>query len=474
MFEAVSTRIHEVIAIRIHEVIDTRIHEVVSIRIHEVIAIRIREVIVIQIHEVIVTRLREVVSTGIRKVVPLEFLQFSPLEFVDSSQPKFVNGYLMVTRPEINRRCWSPRNKLHIWKPRFRLRSNSFAWLSLVRASDIETLRQNLPSSVLLSENWDRELRLVDQALGEFIPMLSSASARLFSLHPRRALTVNFHFLHECNFSCKFCFATFDDWKHTGEFRPLTHEGRMKVVGELGRTFTKITFAGGEPTLEPRLPDMLQMAKSQGALTNIVTNGSKVTPAWVNDNQVLIDFLTLSADSDRPETHVRLGRATRQNVSLSAQHYIDIGRAALRLGMKLKLNSVVTTVNQDEDIASFVRAVAPIRWKILQAMPIPGQNDRYIHSLIPPMDKFWQYVKRHEEALSGSGIRVVPETIEDIRTSYIMVDPTGRFFDDSKGRYQYSRPILDVGLEAAFGDVVFNLDKFTGRGGCADFTEKMK
>jgi radical S-adenosyl methionine domain-containing protein 2 len=68
----------------------------------------------------------------------------------------------------------------------------------------------------------------------------------------------------------------------------------------------------------------------------------------------------------------------------------------------------------------------------------------------------------------------VPETIEDIRTSYIMVDPAGRFFDDSQGRYQYSRPILAVGLEAAFGDVVFNLDKFRGRGGCADFAEKIK
>lgn len=304
--------------------------------------------------------------------------------------------------------------------------------------------------------------------------MLSTASTRLLSAGTRKALTANFHFLHECNFRCKFCFATFDDWKHAGEFRPLTQEGRMKVVGELGRMFTKVTFAGGEPMLEPKLPDMLRMAKSQGALTNIVTNGSKLTSAWLDDNHTLIDFLTLSADSDRPETHVRLGRATRRNVPLSAQHYIGIGAAALRLGMKLKLNTVVTTANQDEDISAFVRAVAPMRWKILQAMPIPGQNDRYIDALIPPQEKFWQYVKRHEEALSRSGIRVVPETIEDIRTSYIMVDPAGRFFDDSKGRYQYSRPILDVGLDAAFGDVVFNLDKFNGRGGCADFADKMK
>jgi radical S-adenosyl methionine domain-containing protein 2 len=189
--------------------------------------------------------------------------------------------------------------------------------------------------------------------------MLRNASICLLSSRARRALTANFHFLHECNFRCKFCFATFDDWKHADEFRPLTHEGRMKVVRELGRTFAKITFAGGEPTLEPRLPDMLQMAKSQGALTNVVTNGSKVTPAWLEDNRTLIDFLTLSADSDRPETHVRLGRATRRNVPLSVQHYIAISRAALRLGMKLKLNSVVATVNQDEDISSFVKAVAP-------------------------------------------------------------------------------------------------------------------
>ena len=49
--------------------------------------------------------------------------------------------------------------------------------------------------------------------------------------------------------------------------------------------------------------------------------------------------------------------------------------------------------------------------------------------------------------------------------SYAMIAPNGCFFDNSRGVYRYSRPILEVGLLAAFGDVGFSQDKFIKRGG---------
>lgn len=49
--------------------------------------------------------------------------------------------------------------------------------------------------------------------------------------------------------------------------------------------------------------------------------------------------------------------------------------------------------------------------------------------------------------------------------SYIMVDPQGRFFQNSpcSAGYEYSQPILGVGAEKAFSQVNFDVDKFSSR-----------
>ena len=49
--------------------------------------------------------------------------------------------------------------------------------------------------------------------------------------------------------------------------------------------------------------------------------------------------------------------------------------------------------------------------------------------------------------------------------SYVMVDPAGRFFDNVAGVHRYSRPINEVGVEAALGEVTVDPDKFQFRNG---------
>ena len=56
-----------------------------------------------------------------------------------------------------------------------------------------------------------------------------------------------------------------------------------------------------------------------------------------------------------------------------------------------------------------------------------------------------------------------------IRGAYIMVDPQGRFFDSTRGAHHYSRPILKVGMDAAFAEVDFDPTKFHDRDGDADY-----
>jgi len=286
----------------------------------------------------------------------------------------------------------------------------------------------------------------------------------------RLPLTVNFHFIRACNFRCKYCYATFTDSVESNPRGLLPHDDLLAIVRQLARRFTKITFAGGEPTLYRRLPELFAAAKAEGALVNLVTNGSRIDAAWLADNAHHLDLLTLSADSAAEATMAAIGRADSAGTALSPDHYIGLARAARLAGIEVKLNTVVTTLNAEDDMVAFVRDLAPSRWKLLQAAPVAGQNDAHIALLTPSRERFDRYVTRHEDALAFSGIRIVPEPVEVIRGSYVMVDPLGRFFDSATGRHRYSRPILGIGVDTSWAEVAFDEGKFLARGGAADFT----
>jgi radical S-adenosyl methionine domain-containing protein 2 len=289
------------------------------------------------------------------------------------------------------------------------------------------------------------------------------------TLTNRLPFTANFHFLRACNFRCRYCYATFADSIDSDPRGLLSHDQLIAVVRQLARRFTKLTFAGGEPTLYRRLPELLAAAKAEGALVNLVTNGSRLDPARLASFAGSLDFLTLSADSADAATMAAIGRADAAGRALPADHYLSLAVAARTVGIGLKLNTVVTTLNTKDDMAAFVRALAPSRWKLLQAAPVAGQNDAFIATLSPAREDFDGYVARHAAALVDTAIRLVPEPIEVIRGSYVMVDPLGRFFDSATGRHRYSRPLLDVGVDVARGDVAFDEAKFSARGGTADW-----
>ena len=69
---------------------------------------------------------------------------------------------------------------------------------------------------------------------------------------------------------------------------------------------------------------------------------------------------------------------------------------------------------------------------------------------------------------SVKGVKVVPEDNDLMTDSYVMADPLGRFFDNTKGSYTYSRPILQIGVQDALQDVKINPEKFFARGGKYD------
>ena len=205
--------------------------------------------------------------------------------------------------------------------------------------------------------------------------------------------SVNFHLWKPCNMRCRFCFATFQDVGQ--DVLPSGHlprEGCLSVVEALASAgFDKINFAGGEPTLCPWLPDLIRRAREFGCTTSVVTNGSRITPEWLDHVDGCLDWAALSIDTVDPQKLEASGRTTRDG-PLSENDYLGAIDMLKERGIRLKINTVVTRNNCDEDLTGFITKARPERWKLLQVLPIRGQNDGLVDDQVITAEQFAGYV----------------------------------------------------------------------------------
>ncbi len=153
---------------------------------------------------------------------------------------------------------------------------------------------------------------------------------------------------------------------------------------------------------------------------------------------------------------------------MSEYEYLHIADMLKSRGIRFKLNTVVTRSNYEEDLTGFVIEANPERWKLLQVLPIKGQNDTLVDNLLITEKQFACYVARNR-SVESEGIAVIAESNDKMTGSYIMVDPAGRFFDNMTGRHVYSGPINEIGVEAALKEVSIDTEKFRLRGGLYDW-----
>ncbi|NPE29030.1 radical SAM protein [Methanococcoides sp. SA1] len=278
--------------------------------------------------------------------------------------------------------------------------------------------------------------------------------------------SVNFHLWEPCNMSCKFCFASFQDVKKT--ILPkghLPHEEAIAVVKQLADLgFEKITFAGGEPTLCPWLPELIRLAKDLGMTTMLVTNGSRLTDKFLEKNRRSLDWIAISIDSLNCSTNSSIGRTLLGKHALSADYYDTIIQKIKFYGYGLKINTVVNRYNYQEDMLPLIQKANPKRWKVLQVLPIKGQNDKEIDDMKISREDFQLFIDTHKAVKC-----MIPEDNEAMIGSYVMVDPAGRFFDDTSGFHNYSQSILKQGAYEAIKEMNYDFEKFILREGVYDW-----
>lgn len=285
--------------------------------------------------------------------------------------------------------------------------------------------------------------------------------------------SVNFHLWEPCNMRCKFCFATFQDVKQS--ILPKGHlpkEQAIEVVKQLASSgFEKITFAGGEPTLCPWLSDLISAAKDAGLTTMIVSNGSKLSDDFLIQNKAKLDWIALSIDSLNANTNIASGRAISGKIPFHLAYYTALIDRVKKHGYQLKINSVINAKNFNENMTEFICYAKPKRWKLFQVLSVTGQNDQHIAKFKISGEQFQVFINTHSTVKDFTTI--VTESDTQMIGSYVMVDPAGRFYDNTTGSHNYSQPILEIGCQLAMQQVNYNYSKFVSRGGIYDWNKEV-
>ena len=235
----------------------------------------------------------------------------------------------------------------------------------------------------------------------------------------------------------------------------------------------KINFVGGEPMLHPHLEAWIVASKSCGLTTSIVSNGTRMTEGWLTKMRPHLDWLGLSIDASNDEMHALMGRGLKGEIASGFSRHLELStkvwEIARRLGYGLKLNTVVTSVNSDDDMSELVGFLKPHRWKIFKVLRIEGENDGRVEPLLISQEQFEEYMVRHRRYLQDfEGTQIVSEDNEDMLGTYAMIDPQGMVYTNLHSRYHYSKQSVgDIGFLAAWAQVRdgFSDIGFENRGG---------
>lgn len=285
-------------------------------------------------------------------------------------------------------------------------------------------------------------------------------------------LVVNWHITEACNYKCRYCYAKWNDagrellhdWRRTrnllDELQAFFHpqNAANPLRQHLSWSGIRLNLAGGEPLLyQDASLRVLEYARSKGMATSIITNGSRLTDDLLERLAPLVSMLGLSLDSTNPARNLAIGRVDSRGLLLDVDSLAaKLARARLRNPtLRLKINTVINALNHQEDMAPIIQALAPHRWKVLRMLPVVTGE------LAVSAEAFLAFVARHH-ALSEL---MCVEDNGDMSESYIMIDPLGRFFQNTNGRqgYHYSSPIDVIGAERAVGEWRLGVDAYASR-----------
>lgn len=273
-------------------------------------------------------------------------------------------------------------------------------------------------------------------------------------------ITINWHIVQQCNYKCTYCFAKYDK-AFTKEIQLSKKEIEIllnKVYSFFSQkykgTSIRLNIAGGEPTLSKNLDFIIKRAYEIGFKVSLITNSSKVTTRFIESNAKYISMFAISIDSITKSTNLSIGRVHKHETLQISKIIKNIEQfRKFNQKIQIKINTVVNQYNYQEYLGHFIDLINPTKWKILQAL----STDKSI--VYCTVEQFNTFLKNHGDISS----KIYRESNEDMRDSYLMIDPYGRFYQNTNTKYNYSDSLLSTSVEDAFKSIEFDIDKFQKR-----------
>ena len=283
----------------------------------------------------------------------------------------------------------------------------------------------------------------------------------------QRELVVNWHITEACNYHCNYCFAKWDKQKNELMNDEDSVSKLMDEIQKLpsilnGKYLTefesiRLNLVGGETFLNIRkVTRIIHQAKQRKFSLSAITNGSRLNNELVTLIANNFNSIGFSVDSLDSPTNIKIGRTEKSGVMDTDKVLKDISLIKeLNPSIDIKINTVVSSLNQTEDLSAFIDQAAPNKWKVFKVLPVITRENEV------SQDDFIEFLERHskfENIISS-------EDNDEMTDSYLMIDPIGRFFQNSilGSGYSYSTPIVNTGIEDALNEINFDPEKFHGR-----------
>lgn len=275
-----------------------------------------------------------------------------------------------------------------------------------------------------------------------------------------KEITINWHIIQKCNYKCYYCFA-----KYQKSQRKEIHYSKKEIeilLDKVYRTLKKsykdrlirLNIAGGEPTLSKNLGFIIETAYRIGFKVSIITNSSVLTTKFIKSNAKYLSMFAISIDSINRDNNVNIGRVHKEKSLDLSQVFKNIEMArSFNKNIEIKINTVVNRHNYNEYLGDFISLIKPNKWKIFQALSI-GSHEIYCNDV-----QYKTFLQNHQKLK----ISIYSESNDEMTDSYIMIDPHGRFYQNTNGTYSYSKSILDITKDEIIECINIDMDKYNER-----------
>lgn len=189
--------------------------------------------------------------------------------------------------------------------------------------------------------------------------------------------------LDTCNYACSYCMPDNPEFQKIQT--SLNADEIFNIVKNLvPKGLEHVRITGGEPTLHPKLVQIVQAVKAAGASRiGMTTNGEKLFPLLKHLSQAGLDNLNFSLDSLNEEKFSKITK--RGNLSNVLKAILE---AKHTYKMEVKINTVLMKGVNDDEVLDFIHFAKEndIEVRFLEAMKIGVMVDQYDDQFISSSD----------------------------------------------------------------------------------------